>query len=70
MIEAIPPSLRDLRDKLIAATRQQMTAAEIDAQRQSWQRGMTARCEHGIADFEQCQECRAAGHCQQPTEEG
>jgi hypothetical protein len=36
----------------------QMTPAEIEAQRQSWVRGMTARCEHGELDFEQCPDCR------------
>lgn len=35
-----------------------MTPAEIEAQRQSWVRGMTARCEHGEVDFEQCPKCR------------
>jgi hypothetical protein len=29
-----------------------------EAQRQSWVRGMTARCEHGVLDFEQCPDCR------------
>ena len=29
-----------------------------EAQRQSWVRGMTARCEHGEVDFEQCPKCR------------
>ena len=42
--EALPPEARKARD---------------DAQRASWVRGMTARCEHGIADFEQCGECRS-----------
>jgi hypothetical protein len=32
----------------------QMTPAEIEAQHQSWVRGMTARCEHGEVHFEQC----------------
>lgn len=36
----------------------EMTPAEVEAQRQSWVRGMTARCEHGEIDFEQCQQCR------------
>jgi hypothetical protein len=36
----------------------QMTPAEVEAQRQSWVRGMTARCEHGELDFEQCPKCR------------
>lgn len=30
------------------------------AQRESWVRGMTARCEHGELDFEQCVQCRDA----------
>lgn len=32
-----------------------------EAQRQSWVRGMTTRCEHGEVDFEQCPKCRG-GH--------
>ena len=36
----------------------QMTPAEVEAQSQSWVRGMTARCEHGEVDFEQCPKCR------------
>jgi hypothetical protein len=36
----------------------QMTPAEVEAQRQSWVRGMTARCEHGELDLEQCGQCR------------
>lgn len=36
----------------------QLTPAEIEAQRQSWARGMMARCEHGELDFEQCPKCR------------
>lgn len=31
----------------------------IRLQRESFVRGMMARCEHGILDFEQCGECRA-----------
>lgn len=27
-------------------------------QNESWVRGITARCEHGELDFEQCQKCR------------
>lgn len=33
--------------------------AHDDAQRASWVRGMTARCEHGIVDFEQCPDCQS-----------
>jgi len=36
----------------------QMTPAEIEAQSQSWVRGMTTPCEHGELDFEQCPQCR------------
>lgn len=36
----------------------EMTPAEIDAQRQSFVRGMTTPCEHGVLDFEQCPDCR------------
>lgn len=48
------PTLVELLD---ASQIHQMTPAEIDAQRQSWVRGMTARCEHGEVDFEQCPRC-------------
>ena len=34
----------------------------FEAQRQSWVRGMTARCEHGELDFEQCPKCRSPSH--------
>lgn len=30
----------------------------LEEQRKSWVRGMTARCEHGVVDFEQCPDCR------------
>ncbi len=36
-----------------------MTPAEIEAQRQSWVRGMTTPCEHGELDFEQRPKCLA-----------
>lgn len=50
------PTLSELIDVSVI---HQMTPAEIDAQRQSWVRGMTTPCEHGELDFEQCQECRS-----------
>lgn len=34
--------------------------AHDKAQRESFIRAMTARCEHGRLDFEQCGECRGA----------
>ncbi|TCM56197.1 hypothetical protein C8J36_103569 [Rhizobium sp. PP-F2F-G48] len=52
-------------ERLLAAAKAQiekMTEAEIDAmlaaQRESWVRGMTTTCEHGVLDFEQCCDCR------------
>jgi hypothetical protein len=51
-----------------------MSPAEIQAQRESWGRGM-APCEHGVADFEDCCQCRG-GHsfvehpCPDPGQEG
>lgn len=38
-----------------------MTPEEEEAQRQSWVRGMTTPCEHGVLDFEQCPDCRQEG---------
>ena len=50
---------RSTLSELIAeAAKHVMSPAEIEAQRQSWVCGMTARCEHGEVDFEQCGECR------------
>lgn len=45
---------------LEASTIHEMTPAEIEAQRQSFMRGMTAKCEHGELDFEQCPQCLRA----------
>lgn len=39
-----------------------LTPAEIEEQRQSYARGMSARCEHGELDFEQCPKCRGWDH--------
>lgn len=44
----------------VAAMTPEERFAVIKAQKESWVRGMTARCEHGEVDYEQCQECRAA----------
>lgn len=33
-------------------------AEMVEAQKASFVRGMTARCEHGVLDFEQCPKCR------------
>lgn len=46
-------------DELLeAASIHQMTPEEIMSQRRSWIKGMTAKCEHGELDFEQCEQCR------------
>ena len=47
-------------DALMARVRNAppMTDAEIQAQRESWVRGMTTPCKHGVIDFEQCPDCR------------
>lgn len=47
-----------LVEMLEVAQIHQMTPAEIEEQRQSWVRGMTTGCEHGVLDFEQCPKCR------------
>ena len=48
----------DLESLLRKAARRKMTREEIEAQRQSWVRGMTTPCEHGVMDFETCPKCR------------
>src|SRR5690606_22432732 len=40
-------------------TRKPLDEATLKAQRESWARGM-APCEHGVADWEECAECRNA----------
>lgn len=45
--------------------RAKLEADELQAQRESWIRAM-APCEHGVADFEECAECRRPT----PIEEG
>lgn len=49
------PTLQELLD---ASQIHQMTPEEIQAQRESWARGM-GPCEHGVLDFEDCPQCRA-----------
>lgn len=58
------PEIPRLKRLLAAAKAQikKMSEAEVDAmlaaQRESWVRGMTTPCEHGVLDFEQCRDCR------------
>ena len=40
------------------AERARLEAEERIAQRESWIRGMTTPCEHGVLDFETCPQCR------------
>lgn len=47
-----------LREILEAGQLYQMTPDEVEAQRRSCVRCMSARFEHGMADFEQCPNCR------------
>ena len=56
-------------DKLMARIRNAppMTDAEIQAQRESWVRGMTTPCEHGVVDFEQCPDCRGLSSMEPET---
>jgi len=49
----------------LAAGRGPMSEEEIQAQRESWVRGM-APCQHGVRDFEECPDCRG---WTKPTEE-
>lgn len=56
------PKIDRLLDRIVEKVRAAppMTAQEIEAQRQSFVRGMTQSCEHGVVDYEQCPECREA----------
>lgn len=48
--------LADAVDRVKAMTPEEQTAMWRD-QRESWVRGMTQGCEHGVLDFEQCPQC-------------
>ena len=50
--------MTDLAELLRQAAQIKMTPDQIEAQRQSWARGMTQGCEHGVLDYETCPECR------------
>lgn len=56
----IKQMLADIKAKRAAmppAKRAKLEADELQAQRESWMRGM-APCEHGVLDWEICVECR------------
>lgn len=44
-------------DAAVAAMTPERRAVMWRKQRESWVRGMSARCEHGELDFEQCGDC-------------
>jgi hypothetical protein len=46
------------RASLPPEERERIEAEERQAQRESWIRAM-ATCEHGVADWEECEQCRA-----------
>lgn len=55
------PELEELLERAqarVSAMTPEGYEAMIQAQRESFVRGMMARCEHGVLDFEQCSECR------------
>ena len=49
--------LAEAKERVDRMTPEQREAMFVE-QRKSWARGMTARCEHGLVDFEQCPDCR------------
>ena len=70
--------LSDQAKKRVEAMSEDEIEAMLRAQRESFVRGMTTPCEHGVLDFEQCSECRASAlsshncaseGCEQPATE-
>jgi hypothetical protein len=62
VIDEIRLRLADIereRAALPPEERAELERRERQAQRESWIRGMTTPCEHGVLDFEQCGECRS-----------
>lgn len=49
--------LADARAKMSKMTPEELAAMQ-EEQKKSFVRGMMARCEHGVLDFEQCPKCR------------
>ncbi len=56
--EKIAELLKRAKDRVAKMTPRERQAM-MEAQRASFVRGMMAKCEHGVLDFEQCPECRA-----------
>lgn len=62
----IPEMLAAIKRKRAAmppAERAELERRERQAQRESFVRGMTTPCEHGVLDFEQCGDCRGSHSC-------
>lgn len=59
MTEKDLKELADAARARVEAMSPEDQAAHWEAQRSSFVRGMTTRCEHGELDFEQCPQCRA-----------
>lgn len=57
MAEKIDDLLKKAKER-VAAMSPAEYAEMMEAQKRSFVRGMMARCEHGVLDFEQCPECR------------
>lgn len=49
--------LADAKAKMAKMTPEELEAMQ-EAQKKSFVRGMMAKCEHGVLDFEQCPKCR------------
>ncbi|MDQ3023029.1 MAG: hypothetical protein M3R04_01395 [bacterium] len=57
-ISAALAQIEVVRSAMAPADRAALEAQERQAQRESWIRGM-APCEHGVLDWETCDQCRA-----------
>lgn len=57
-MDELQRAVRDAKARLEAMSPEEQKAMWL-AQRESWVRGMTTPCEHGVLDYEQCGECRA-----------
>ena len=58
-IEQLLAEIKARRAAMSPEDRAKLEAEEYQAQRESWIRAM-APCEHGVADFEECADCRTA----------
>lgn len=70
--DSLKAAVQAAMDRLAAMSPEEQKA-HWQAQRESFVRGMTTPCEHGVLDFEQCGACRASADThpkgQDPAEE-